>query len=312
MKRALSIGITLVLSLTMFIGCMGGASAFAAERVVVGYAALSLNNLFIKALSDALEERGREVGVDVITTDGQDNIERQVGQIEDFIARGVDVIILNPTDVDGLNSSVDACKAAGIPLILVNTTTTNTDYTCFVGSANEESGIIQGEFLADHFKGRDEVNTVILHGPFGHSAQIGRYDGLSQTFLNQPGVKVLAEQTGNWKREEGMRIMEDWLQRYPKIDCLAAQNDEMALGALEAIKAAGRLDEIVVVGIDALPDANAAVRSGEMAATVFQDGAGQGRGALDMAVKAAKGEEIPKEHMIPYILVTLDNVSEYE
>lgn len=301
-----------VLAVAMAIWIAGAPTAFAADRpIVVGYAALSLNNAFIKALSEALEGRCKELGAEVLVSDAQDNIERQVGQIEDFIAKKVDVIILNPTDVEAMNPSVEACKKAGVPLILVNTTTTNTDYACYVGSANEESGIIQGQFLAEKFKGRDETKVVILHGPFGHSAEIGRLEGLKQTFLGQPGVKVLSEQTGNWKREEGLRIMEDWLQTYPEIDCLASQNDEMALGALEAIKAAGKLDEILVVGIDALPEACAAVKNGEMAATVFQDAAGQGIGAVEMAVKAAKGETVPKEYMIPYKLVTKENVDEY-
>jgi inositol transport system substrate-binding protein len=311
MKKVLVLAFVGVMA--VWVAAAGVSAAWAAEKpIVVGYGALSLNNAFIKALSEALEAKGKELGAEVLVSDAQDNIERQVGQIEDFIAKKVDVIIFNPTDVEAMNPSVEACKKAGIPLILVNTTTSNTDYTCYVGSSNEESGIIQGRFLAEKFKGRDDVKVVVLHGPFGHSAEIGRYEGLKQTFLNQPGVKVLSEQTGNWKREEGLRIMEDWLQAYPKIDCLASQNDEMALGALEAIKAAGRLDEILVVGIDALPEACAAVGRGEMAATVFQDAAGQGIGAIEMAVKAAKGESIPKEHMIPFKLVTKENVDEYD
>ena len=138
------------LAVAMAIWTAGAPMASAADKpIVVGYAALSLNNAFIKALSEALEGRSKELGAEVLVSDAQDNIERQVGQIEDFIAKKVDVIILNPTDVEAMNPSVEACKKAGIPLILVNTTTTNTDYTCYVGSANEESGIIQGQFLAE-------------------------------------------------------------------------------------------------------------------------------------------------------------------
>ena len=282
------------------------------DRIVVGYAALNLSNEFIRTLSDALEQRGEELGVDVITVDAQDVIERQVAAVEDFIAMGVDVIILNPIDAEALNPSVDLAYEAGIPLILVNTFTTNENYVSYVGSSNIVSGRIQGEFLAEEFAGQDDIYVVILRGVLGHSAEIERFEGLSETFLHLPGINILADQTGNWSREEGMRIMEDWLQRYPRIDVLASHNDEMALGALEAIMAAGRLDDILVVGIDAIADALTSVANGEMSATVFQDAAGQGSSAIEVAVRAARGETVNREYDIPFVLVTPANLADFQ
>ena len=281
------------------------------DTIVVGYAALNLSNEFVRVMTDALDQKAEELGVDVITIDGEDVIENQVAAVEDFIAMGVDVIILNPIDAEALNPSVDAAYEAGIPLILMNTFTTNPNYVSYVGSSNIVSGRIQGDYLAERFEGQDEIYVVILRGVLGHSAEIERFEGLSETFLHLPGVNVLADQTGNWAREEGMRIMEDWLQAYPRIDVLASQNDEMALGALEAIIAAGRLDEIVVLGIDAIADALTSIENGEMTASVFQDAAGQGSSAMEVAVRVARGETVNREYDIPFILVTPENVADF-
>ena len=129
---------------------------------------------------------------------------------------------------------------------------------------------------------------------------------------NYPDIKIVAEQTANWDRAEAMTLMENWLQMGDQIDGVVAQNDEMAIGALKAIQAAGMEDSIKVVGIDAIADALALVESEEMIGTVYQDAVGQGAGAVEAAVKAVKGEAVEKETLIPYVLITKENVAEWK
>jgi inositol transport system substrate-binding protein len=149
-----------------------------------------------------------------------------------------------------------------------------------------------------------------LRGPIGAVAEIGRYEGYKQVLDKYPNVKVVFDQTGNWSREQGLSIMENWLQTGTEINAVVAQNDEMILGALKAVEDAGKKPQIIMAGIDAIPDALRSVQAGRLDLTVFQDAIGQAYGSLDLAVKAAKGEKIQKTD-IPFELVTKQNVASY-
>ena len=164
--------------------------------------------------------------------------------------------------------------------------------------------------MADELGGKG--NIVVILGPTSHSAQLDRSQGIEEVLANYPDIKIVAEQTANWDRAEAMTLMENWLQMGDQIDGVVAQNDEMAIGALKAIQAAGMEDSIKVVGIDAIADALALVKSEEMIGTVYQDAVGQGAGAVEAAVKAVKGEAVEKETLIPYVLITKENVAEWK
>lgn len=152
-----------------------------------------------------------------------------------------------------------------------------------------------------------------MHGQMGHSGQIGRYEGLKQSLMDVcPGWKVLVEKTGEWKRELGQSMMEDWLLTYPnKIDVVASQNDEMAMGALAALEAAGKLGKIKVLGIDASPDAVALVSDGKLALTVFQDSFSQGKTSVEVAIGLINGKTYPKTINIPFREVNKNNAKEF-
>ncbi|NMB55501.1 MAG: substrate-binding domain-containing protein, partial [Leptolinea sp.] len=127
----------------------------------------------------------------------------------------------------------------------------------------------------------------------------------------EPGIKVLESLTGKWLREEGMRITEDWLQKYPDISAIAAENDNMGMGALNAVINAGRKDKITIISVDAIEDAKISVKNGELDATVLQDANGQGKGSIDVAYKIVAGEKYDKVTNIPFVLITKDNVDKY-
>jgi inositol transport system substrate-binding protein len=150
-----------------------------------------------------------------------------------------------------------------------------------------------------------------MNGGLGHSAQIERTAGYKEVIKKYPDMKIVLEGTAEWDRAKGMALMENWLNSGKKIDAVVANNDEMAIGAANAIINAGKKDQIVVAGIDATPDALQFMKSGKLDITVFQDAKGQGRSAIETAIKAAKGEKVEKFNWIPFQVVTKEKVEEY-
>ncbi|HUK16599.1 MAG TPA: sugar ABC transporter substrate-binding protein [Bryobacteraceae bacterium] len=293
------------------IGCSGNRSTSGgpAAGPVVGVSLLNLSNEFIVMLNRSMDQRARELGIHLIVNDAQRSAERQVQQVESFIAQKVDAIILNPCEVEASAPAVDKALAAGIPIVNVNSET-RTAPTAFIGSRDEDAGRIAVEYIARRLGSGG--NVVMMHGFMGQAAQIKRTQGAHEVLGQTPRLHLLAEQTAEWDRAKGMSLMENWIQSYgDRINAVFAQNDEMAMGALIAIEQAGRKGKIVVVGVDAIADALRAVRDGRLDATVFQDATGQGRAAVETAAKIIRHEPYEKQVLIPFQLVTRDNVARY-
>lgn len=279
------------------------------EGVVIGVSLLNVSYEFIVNIKEAMEIRAKELDVKLIINDAERSAEKQIQQIESFIAQRVDAIILNPCEVEASSPAVDKAIAAKIPIVNVNSETRSTP-TAFVGSRDEQSAEIAVRYLAERLKGKGGI--VMLSGYPGQAAEIKRSQGAKSTLAKHPGLQLIAEQTANWSREEGMALMENWLQAYKgQIDAVFAQNDEMGMGALQALEAAGVKDRIVLVGVDAIADALQAVKKGRLDATVFQNAKGQGRTSVETALQIIKGEPYEKEVFIPFELVTAENVDAY-
>lgn len=275
----------------------------------IGAATQGLSHEFIKALVEAMQEKAGELNAELIVMDSQDQIENQLNQVDNLISQKVDAIILNSVDFVGSSPAVERVKAAGIPLVEAITFTQNEDYTVFVGTDPEQSGVMMGELLAKFLDGKG--NVALLQGQIGHSAEITRGAGLKKSLFDKyPDVKLITQQTANWNRDEAMRITEDWLQRFPQINAIAAQNDEMAMGALQAVEASGRTD-IVIVGIDGIPDALKAVKEGKLAATVLDNVTAEGKRAMEVAVGLIEGKTFTKKELVDYIPITKENVDQY-
>lgn len=280
------------------------------KRIKVGVSYQNLQNEFIRNIQGTLRTRAQELNVELIEADGQGKAENQISQVENFIARRLDVIILNPYSMEDCKPAVEAANKANIPILTVNNLVANQDKcVTFVGSDAVESGRIQMDYAVKRIGGKG--NIVILHGPIGHDAEIGRRKGAQEILDKYPDVKVIFEQSGNWSREEGETITEVWLQSGKHIDAVVAQNDEMALGALKAIENVKGSNDILVFGIDAISDALQSISDDRMAGTVFQDAKGQGAGAIEAAVRIAKGLKVERTIYIPYMLVTKDNLNQY-
>lgn len=277
------------------------------KKPVIGASMLSLQSEFVVNVKDAMEAEADAKNIKLIVNDAQRTADRQVQQIETFIAQKVDAIILNPCEVEASSPAIEKAKAAGIPIINVNSET-GASPDAFVGSRDEESGEIAMDYIAKRLNGNG--NIVIMDGYMGQAAQIKRAIGGKNILSKYPGIKVLAEQTADWDRAKGMSLMENWIQSYgDKINAVFAHNDEMGMGALQALEQAKLKNKVVVVSIDAIADALQAVKDGRLDATVFQDAKGQGAGAVDVALKLIKKEPVEKKELfIPFQLVTKENV----
>jgi inositol transport system substrate-binding protein len=279
------------------------------DRPVIGVSLLNLSNEFIVDIREAMEAKAAELDVKLIVTDAERSAEKQIQQVESFIAQRVDAIILNPCEVEASSPAVDKAMAAGIPIVNVNSET-RSEPTAFVGSRDEESAKIAINYIAERLGGHGRV--FMMTGYPGQAAEIKRTEGARVALKQYLDLKLVAEQTANWSREEGMALMENWLQAYRDgIDAVFAQNDEMGLGALNALQAAGVKDKIVLVSVDAIADALTAVKEGRLDATVFQNARGQAATALETAVKIIHGQPYEKTVLIPFELVTKQNIDRY-
>lgn len=279
------------------------------EQLLIGVTLLNLSSEFIVMLDDALQAKAKELGVQLIVNDAQRSPERQIQQVESFVARNVDAIILNPCEVEASSPAVDRAKEAGVPIVNVNSETRSTP-DAFVGSRDEESARLAMGFLADRLGGKG--NVVMIQGYMGQAAQLKRDQGAREMLAKHPGLKLLAGQTAEWDRAKAMSLMENWIQSHgDTINAVFAQNDEMAMGALIALEQAGLKDKVLVAGVDAIADALQAVKAGRLDATVFQDARGQAGAALETAVRLAKREPVAAENFIPFQLVTQENVDQF-
>lgn len=257
-------------------------SAFAG-KFVIGLSLSTLNNPFFVTLRDGALEAAKQYGVDLIVLDAQDNPAKQLNDIEDLIQKKVDLIIINPTDSDAIVSAVESANDANIPVITVDRAANGGKVVLHIASDNVAGGRMAAEIIAKALGGKG--NVVELVGIPGTSAARDRGKGFEEGLKNYPGLKLVAKQVANFNRAEGLTVMENIIQANPNIDAVFAQNDEMALGAIEALKEAGMLDKVIVVGFDAIPDAVEAVKKGEMYATIAQQPFKMGYMAVEKAVE---------------------------
>lgn len=273
----------------------------------IGLAVSTLQNPFFVSLRDGAQEAADEAGADLAVSDAQDDAQQQADDIQDFITQGVDVIIINPVDSAAIVPSVEAANDAGIPVITVDRGAEGGEIASHIASDNVLGGQLAGEYLFEQIGGEGSV--AQLEGVPGASATNDRGEGFQQALDEADGIELVSSQTANFNREDGYSVGQNLLQANADLAGLFAQNDEMALGALEAAEEAG-MDDLVVVGFDATDDAIAAVREGRLAATVAQQPAEMGRLGVETAVAVAAGEDVEAEQPVEVDVVHADNVDD--
>lgn len=278
-------------------------AAAATEDMTVGLSLSTLNNPFFVTLRDGAEAAATAAGVELVVVDAQDDPAQEATNIEDLIQRGVDALLINPTDADAIVPSIQKANEAGIPVFTVDRGAAGGEVVSHIASDNVAGGRLAAEFLCEALGGAGSV--VELEGIAGTSAARDRGQGFNDYMSSDcTGVEIVAKQTANFNRAEGLSVFENILQAQPEIDGVFAHNDEMILGALEAAEAAGRAEEIVFVGFDAVDDAVAAVEAGKLAATVAQQPAEMGRLSVAYAINHLNGETVEDAVPVDLALVT--------
>jgi galactofuranose transport system substrate-binding protein len=248
----------------------GSASGGAGDKIVLGFSQVGAESGWRTANTKSIQESAKAAGIELKFTDAQGKQENQIASIRSFIDQKVDVIAFSPVVVSGWDAVLKEAKDAGIPVILTDRSVDAKDpslYVSFLGSDFVEEGKKAGQWLVDQYKGKSgPVNIVELQGTTGAAPAIDRQTGFADTIKSDPNLKIVKSQTGDFTRAGGKSVMETFLQSTPKIDVLYAHNDDMGLGAIEAIEAAGKKpgQDIKIITVDAVKDGMTALAGGKI------------------------------------------------
>lgn len=315
MRKLFNVKTLVLLLAVVLLGACGKGDAGKSEgKMTVGYAINNLNDTFQTYILEAAKDKAKENDMNIRVENAKEDLIAQQDQVNTLIQNGVDALIVVPVDTSAMDPITKAAQNADIPLIYVN----RNPYAgkedkmpknvYYVGSEEITAGIMQMEFIGEKLGGKG--NIAILMGILGNEGAMKRTEGVEQVIKEKyPEMKVLNKETAEWQRDKAIAVTENWISTYGKdINAVIANNDEMALGALQAAKKNNRSD-MLIIGTDAIPDAIEAVEKGELAGTVFQDAKGQGGGAIDVLVNKDKAESVT---YVPFQLITKDNVSEFK
>jgi ABC-type sugar transport system substrate-binding protein len=289
--------------------------AFAAVKI--GVSMDKFDDNFLTVLRNGMADYAKTVpGVSIQVEDAKDDVSKQLSQVQNFIANGVNAIIVNPVDTSATAAITKAAADAGVPLVYVNREPADVDQlgakAAFVASNEAESGTLETKEICKLLGGKG--NILVIEGQLSNQSAVQRTKDIHEVIATPgcSGIKVIAEQTGEWDRTKGQNLMTNWLSKGMQFDAVVSNNDEMAIGALQAMKSAGvDTKKAVVGGVDATQDALASMKAGDLKVTVFQDAAGQGKGAVDAALALAAGKPVEKKVYIPFQLVTPANMDQF-
>ena len=282
-------------------GAVGGGSG-------VAYLNFDDNDTFIKLIETEFEKSAQSQGLNVKYYDAKGDINLQVDQMNEALASGVKSIVLIAADGNLIVPSVEHANAQGVTVITLNRDI-NGGEKVKVASDDYEAGKLQGDYLSKTLP--KNSNVVYLEGTSTQSGAVKRWEGFKASCLDKRGdIELLDMQDGNYSKTEAMKIMALWMELFPKIDAVVCGNDQMALGAVAALKKSGRLAGCQVSGVDAVDDALKAVASGEMVQTIKQDAVKQAQGAAELAATVEKGGK-PADVNVPFLSITKENVSQF-
>lgn len=325
MKKTLGLLLVTAMLILSVSGCSGSGISQSGSQNIKVLLTLCEMDTFRKTLVDSAQSRAAEVGVQLDVLDAENSIENQVAHIKKAVEEGYDAIICSAVSIDTV---VELKASAGnIPIIFINSCP-DAKYLeegryIYVGSDEQVAGQFQAEYVLEQFSGRSELNVVIFKGPKGHSATNGRTKGAKQA-LSESGMQIhyVFEDNADWDQERARMMLELFLKTGTRIDCVICNNDSMALGVVEACKAAGiDVSATPILGVDATVDGCAAIENGEMAFTVYQSGKGQGSAAIDAAIRIARGESLKDMEgitenglyiWVPFERVDSSNVANYK
>ena len=286
------------------------------DKIVVGFSQMEMNNAWRVAETNSIKEEAAKRGIELIYTDAQGDTAKQVSDVEDIIAKKPDVILLAPREYEGLVPALEAAKSANIPVMLIDRAAkgeAGVDYAALISANFIWEGQQCAQVLVDRYGTEEEVNIVHITGTPGSSVSIDRSKGFLEEIEKYPNFKVIATQNGEFTRSIAQSVMENIIQSHgDEIHAVYGEDDESAIGAIQALKAAGMKpgEDIAVVGIGGFKDAAVSIQAGEMDATVVCSPF-FGPVAFDSIEKLVNGETLKEFIENPGFVVNKDNVEEY-
>lgn len=271
----------------------------------------TLNSPFFIELEAGARQAADSLGIELVVQapDREIDVERQMQIIENLLQTGIDVLALTPSGSREIVSAIAEANQEGVPVVIVDTRAdtqalaeARATIATFIGSDNVDGGRIAGRFVAEALGGQGRV--AVVEGIPGHETGDSRLRGFREVIAQHPGISIVASQTANWERDQAFNVTQNLLQSHSDLQAIFAANDMMALGAVEAIAAAGRTGDVLVVGFDALDEARQAIREGRMAATIAQHPRDMGRLAIESAWSILQGDAVPAEQPVGIELVT--------
>lgn len=324
MRRRIGFFMAIAMML-LSIGACSGRSGEGGSGNIKALLIINQMDTFRQSLVDAAQSKAASEGAQVDVLDAGGSLETQLSYIKNAVQQQYDVILCIPVNAE---TALELEASAGdIPIVFINSCPSEKRLKegqyIYAGSSESVSGQFQAEYILERFSGKNELNVAVIEGERGHSATIGRREGMAKAFAESgKTVNYVFDDYANWDQEQAHSMMEIFFKTGSPVDCVICQNDSMALGAIEACKAEGiDLNEVPVLGIDATADGCAAIESGEMAFTVYQSGKGQGEAAIEAGIKMAKGESLDSVEgisedglyvWVPFEKVDKSNVSSYK
>ncbi len=315
MKSALS---AFALAAALAAGACGAAQAADCK---VGVAMYTLSAPYFAAQVAAAVDEAKKAGCEVSQSDGQNDMNKQISDVEDMVSKGVNLLILNPRDPEGLVAAADAATKAGVKVVVMDSSINPKAHVITqVRSSNDQNGYLVGQWLAKKMEGKP-IKIILLSGSQGNEVgrdrRLGVFKGLIEGQLvneGHGGFQVLGQGWGSWEQEGGLKAAEDQLQAHPDANVILGENDSMVLGAIKALEAAGKKDVLVLAAADGQKEALALIKEGKYGATGLNDPDLVARTAVDIGVKALKGElpaDYPKLVLTKPDVITKENVDKY-
>jgi ABC-type sugar transport system, periplasmic component len=309
MKKFGLLVLVAVLLVSMFAAPIASAQEAAPKKLIFIVKSMAMS--FFLDVIEGAEAAAADLGVEIkcVGPETPFSVEEQIQIVEQAIIDGVDGVCIIPADSAAVVTAIRKCNEAGVPVLTPNTKANGGDVLTWIGADNVDVGYRLGKIMCESING--EGNVVLLEGTPGNSTAEERTEGYKLAIDEYPGVTLIDSQPANFSREEGMMLMENFLQMYPDIDACGSGNKDMSMGALEAIKNAGRLDQIKVITFDTDADVVAGIQNGEVFATGDQDPFSQGYLSVAAMVANLNGCAIPSQMYLPLRVIDSSNIDEF-
>lgn len=311
MKKVLAILLALVMVLAI-VGCSSEKEETpdAGTQPTAYFCISHMSNAWAVNAAETMEAAAKEAGVALTVVSADQDINKQVSQIEMAVNAKATAIIIEPVSAEGVLAAVEAAEAAGIPCIIFNQNISDpSKATSFVGVSNADMGYMEMKRACEDMGGKG--NVAILLGPRGSEGQLGRSEGYTKALAEYPDVKVVFEEEAAWTTEDALKLAENWLSTGTEINAFVCQNDNMALGAIKAVEDIGKSGEIKAYGVDAVDDAVKAIKEGRLEISVDQATGSQSKAAIDCVVKLSKGEKLDAQYLVEAVIIDSTNVDQY-